>query len=286
MTGPVPAGEALRRKAELLRGLYHADRPLVLPNAWDAASAKLFEAAGYPAIATTSAGIAYACGYADGERITRKLMLASVERIARAVAVPVTADLEAGYGPGVAAAARTAEQLVAAGAVGLNIEDARGRSRRTLLPKAAQAERVRAVREVGARAGVPIVINARTDVFDFRGTPTAHLEEAIRRGNAYLDAGADSVFVPFVRDAATITALVRGIRGPINILGGPGVPSVAELAALGVRRISLGSGVMRATLGLARRVAVELREGGKFDLLGEWAIPYDELQRLFGASAG
>jgi 2-methylisocitrate lyase-like PEP mutase family enzyme len=279
-----PAGADARRKAELLRSLHHADRPVVLPNAWDAASARLFETAGFPAIATTSAGISYACGFADGERIPRRTMLAAVERIAGAVAVPVTADLEAGYGPGPAAAARTVELLVATGAVGLNLEDARGRSRRTLVPQAAQVVRVRAARESAARAGVPVVINARTDVFHFAGLPEAQLAEAIRRGNAYLEAGADSIFVPFVRDAATIGELVRGIRGPVNILAGPGSPPVAALAALGVRRVSVGSGVMRATLGLARRAAVELRERGSTDLIGEWAIPFDELQQLFAAA--
>ena len=283
MTGGLAGNEPRRLKAELLRALHHGDRPLVLPNAWDAASAKVFEAAGFPAIATTSAGVCYACGYADGERIPRRTMLAAVERIASAVAVPVTADLEAGYGAGPAAVARTAELLVAAGAVGLNLEDARGRSRRTLVAEAAHAGRVRAVREVAQRSGVPIVINARTDVFHFRGTTATQVAEAIHRGNAYLEAGADSVFVPFVHAAATIGELVRGIRGPVNILGGPGTPPVAELAALGVRRVSVGSGVMRATLGLARRAAAELRERGTYDLIGEWAIPYDELQHLFAA---
>lgn len=276
-----PQQGAARRRAEALRALHHADRPVVLPNAWDAASARVFEAAGFPAIATTSAGIAYACGFADGERIPRRTMLAAVERIAGAVAVPVTADLEAGYGAGPAAAARTVELLVATGAVGLNLEDARGRSRRALVPSAAQVARVRAAREAADRAGVPVVINARTDVYHFGGAPAEQLAEAVRRGNAYLEAGADSVFVPFVRDAATIAALVHGIRGPVNILAGPGAPPVAELAALGVRRVTVGSGVMRATLGLARRAAVELRERGITDLIGEWAIPYDELQQLF-----
>jgi len=285
MSAPPTVPARAREKADALRALHHAERPIVLCNAWDAASARLAVAAGFPAIATTSAGVCYACGYADGEHIARRVMLAAVERIAGAVAVPVTADLEAGYGPGPAAVARTAELLVAAGAVGLNIEDARGRRRRSLLSEAAQAGRLRAVRQAAERIGVPIVINARTDVFAFRGTPAALTGEAIRRGNAYLEAGADSVFVPFVRDAATIAELVRGIRGPVNILGGPGAPPVAELATLGVRRISVGSGLMRATLGLARRAAAELRERGSYDLIGEWAIPYDELQRLFTGEA-
>ena len=285
MTGPAEGAAARRSKAERLRALHHADRPLVLPNAWDAASARLFEAAGFPAVATTSAGVCWACGYADGERIPRKRMLAAVARIADAVAVPVTADLEAGYGAAPAAVARTAELLLGAGAVGLNLEDARGRRRRALLPVAAHAGRVRAVREAAERAGVPLVINARTDIFHFQGERATQVAEAVRRGNAYLEAGADAVFVPFVHDAETIAALARGIRGPLNILAGPGTPPVPELAVLGVRRVSVGSGIMRAALGLARRGAEALRDRGTYDLIGEWAIPYDELQALFSVQA-
>lgn len=278
--------DVLRRKAESLRALYGGDRPLVLANAWDAASARLFEDAGFPALATTSAGIAYAWGLADGEHITRKQMLESVRRIAAAVSVPVTADLEAGYGPGAEAVARTVRDLVAAGAVGLNLEDARGRSRRVLLAAPIHAERVFAARAAGAERGVPVVINARTDVFHFGPPSPERVAEAVERGNAYLEAGADSVFVPFVHDRETIAALVRGIRGPVNILAAPGTPSVAELWALGVRRVSVGSGIARAAFGLARRVARELHDQGTYALIQEWALPYEEMQRPFAARRG
>jgi len=273
--------DALRQKAETLRALHHGDRPLVLANAWDAASARLFEETGFPAMATTSAGVAYAWGYPDGEHIKRKQMLESVRRIAAAVSVPVTADIEAGYGPGATAVAKTVHDLVAAGAVGLNLEDARGRSRRALLAAPVHAEHVFAARAAGAELGVPVVINARTDVFDFGQPSSRQVAEAIARGNVYLDAGADSVFVPFVRDRETIAELVRGIRGPVNILAGPGAPSVAELWALGVRRISIGSGLARAAFGLARRAARELYDQGTSELIKEWAPSYDEMQRLF-----
>jgi 2-methylisocitrate lyase-like PEP mutase family enzyme len=281
MTPASPTAAQLSDQASALRALHHGQRPLVLANAWDAASARLVEEAGFPAVATTSAGIAYALGYADGERVSRKDMLQAVRRIAAAVSVPVTADVEAGYGPGPDAMARTTRDLVAAGAVGLNLEDARGKSRRKLLPTAAQVERVRAVRETGHSVGVPVVINARTDTFQL-AKRTSALGEAIERGNAYLEAGADCVFVPFVRDRETIAELVRGIHGPINILGGPGTPSVDELAALGVQRVSVGSAPMRATLGLARRIAHDLRERGTYELIQEWAVPFEEMQRLFG----
>jgi 2-methylisocitrate lyase-like PEP mutase family enzyme len=283
MTTATPTSALLSEKASALRALHHGERPLVLANAWDAASARLVEEAGYRAVATTSAGIAYALGYADGERVSRKEMLQVVRRIATAVSVPVTADLEAGYGPGPEAMARTTRDLVAAAAVGLNLEDARGKSRRRLLPTASQVERVRAVRETGQSLGVPVVINARTDVFELVKRSRA-LGEAVERGNAYLAAGADCVFVPFVSDRETIAELVRGIRGPINILAGPGAPAVDELAALGVKRVSVGSAPMRATLGLVRGIAHELRERGTCDLIRAWAPPYEELQRLFGGT--
>lgn len=286
MNDPAVVPDRLRRKAESLRALHVGDRPLVLANAWDAASARVFEEAGFPAVATTSAGIAYAWGFADGEHIKRKQMLEAVRRIAAAVSVPVTADLEAGYGPGAKAVARTVRELVAVGAVGLNLEDARGRSRRVLLAAPVHAERVFAARAAGAELGVPVVINARTDVFHFGPASPGRVAEAIQRGNTYLDAGADSVFVPFVGDRETIAELVRGIRGPVNILATPGTPSVAELWALGVRRISVGSGIARAALGLARRAARELRDQGTCELVGEWALPFDEMQRLFSAPRG
>jgi 2-methylisocitrate lyase-like PEP mutase family enzyme len=278
--------DALRQKAENLRALHHADRPLVLANAWDAASARLVEDAGFPAVATTSAGIAYAWGFADGEHIKRKQMLESVRRIAAAVTVPVTADVEAGYGPGPEAVARTVRDLISAGAVGLNLEDARGRRRRVLLKAALHAERIFAARAAGSDLGVPVVINARTDVFHAGKPSSKTLAEAVERGNAYLEAGADSVFVPFVRDRETIAELVRGIRGPVNILAVPGSPSVAELWALGVRRISVGAGIARAAYGMARRAARELHEQGTIELITEWALPYDEMQRLFTPQAG
>ena len=284
MRPEVASAAVLRDRAERLRALHHGDRPLVLANVWDAASARLFEAAGFPALATTSAGVAYAHGYPDGERLGRRLMLEAVRRIAAAVQAPVSADLEAGYGAGPGAVTRTVEALVGAGAVGLNLEDARGRRPR-LVAVADQVERVRAARAAAAAVAVPVVINARTDVFHGVEPSPRLVAEAIARGNAYLEAGADAVFVPFVRDAGTIGALARGLHGPLNVLIGPGTPSVAELWALGVRRVSVGSGIARAAFGFARRAAEELRERGTVGLVSEWAVPYDEMQGLFTTSA-
>jgi 2-methylisocitrate lyase-like PEP mutase family enzyme len=234
-----------RAKAERLRELHRAPPILVLPNAWDAASAAAFAALeGCRAIATSSAAIAEAHGYPDGERIPRDEMLAAVARIARAVELPVTADLEAGYGD----PAGTAQAAIEAGAVGLNLEDGLG-------PVEEHATRIRAVRAVAESAGVPLVINARTDVF-LRGD--GNVEEAIGRGNAYLAAGADCVFPIMVSDAAAIRRLAAEIRGPINVLHRPDVPPVAELERLGVVRVSTGSGLARIALAAAERAAREL----------------------------
>ncbi len=268
----------LRDKAEALRRLHAGPRALILANAWDVASARLVEAAGFPAIATSSAGVAFALGYPDGERISRAEMLDMVRRIARAVKVPVTADVEAGYGATAQAAAETARGVVAAGAVGMNLEDARdGR----LLPLELQVERVRAARGAGDAAGVPLVINARTDAFGVGELADAQrAEEAIRRANAYLRAGADCAFVPFVADRAVIARLAGEIQGPLNVLGTPDSPPVAELERLGVRRISIGGGLARAAYGRARRLAIEVRETGTFQSLREGTVSYAEMQRL------
>lgn len=269
----------LREKAETLRKLHQGPRLLVLANAWDVASARLIEAAGASAIASTSAGVAYALGYPDGQRISRAEMIDMVRRIAAAVAVPVSADVEAGYGPGADAAAETARAVVEAGAVGLNLEDLIEPGE--LLPVEQQVERIRAARAAAAKAGVPLVINGRTDAFAATAMPKADRPaEAIRRANAYLAAGADCAFVPFVADAETIGRLAREIRGPLNVLGVPGSPPVAELERLGVRRMSVGSGVARAAYGHARRVARELLEKGTYESIAQAAVSYAELQEL------
>lgn len=253
---------------------------LVLPNAWDAASARIFEEAGFPALATTSAGIAYAHGYPDGERISREEMLAAVARITGHVSVPVTADMEAGYGRAPQAVAETVRGVIAAGAVGMNLEDRTEEDRGALLDFALAVERVRAARQAatGGRRGVPIVLNARTDAFS---PNCGGLAEAVRRGNAFREAGADSVFVPFVQDRDTIERLVQEIAAPLNILGGPNAPTLRELEVLGVRRVTFGSAPMRATLGLVRRMAREWKEKGTYGTLDAYGIPFAEMQQLF-----
>ena len=264
-------------KAERLRALHVPGDPLVLVNAWDVVSARIIEDAGYPAVATTSAGIAWAEGFADGERISRDAMLERVRRIAAGVAVPVTADLEGGYGATDADAAATAQSAIEAGAVGLNFEDAT-RGSGELLDPDRQVARIAAMREAAQRLHVPLVINARTDVFLASVGPDDawRRAEATRRANAYLAAGADCAFVPGVADEHTINALVRGIRGPLNILAGAATPPIPRLAQLGVARVSVGSGAMAYMLAKFRDFARTLRTSGGFEAL-DGRIAHNEL---------
>ena len=267
-------------KAEQLRALHHTPPILVLPNAWDAVSARLFQAEGFPAIATTSAGVAAALGYPDGGAVPPREMFEAVARITRAVTVPVTADIEHAYGATPDAVADNVLRVIAAGAVGINIEDC--------VPGAPeleaitlQADKISTIVKAAKTAGVPIVINARTDVF-LRGigAPETRLGVAVERGKAFLAAGADCVFVPGVRDPDTISALVSGIGGPLNVLAVKGTPRVHELEALGVARVSVGSGPHRATLALTRDIAHELRTKGTYNLFTSHAITHDETNEL------
>src|SRR2546425_10740446 len=195
--------QARRERAAALRRLHRGPGILLLPNVWDVASARLVETAGFSAVATSSAGVAFVLGYPDGERVSRAEMAEAVRRIASRVSVPVTADMEAGYGPSPEDAAATARAVVAAGAVGMNLEDAPGPGGEgTLMDQALQVERIRAAREAAAAAGVPIVINARPDAFLAGvGEPATRLAHGARRLGAYRDAGADCLFAPGVCDA-------------------------------------------------------------------------------------
>ena len=258
-------------KAEVFRALHRGPDILVLPNTWDCASARIVEEAGFPAIATTSAGVANALGYPDGERIPAAEMLAVVARIAQCVHVPVTADLEAGYHD----IAGTGAGLVASGAIGLNLEDAGGDT-------AQHAARIATLRRVGRDLGVNLVINARTDLYlDRIGDPVSRFDHACERLRAYIDAGADCVFVPGIADEETIGRFVEALHFPLNVLATAGTPPIRRLQELGCARVSVGSALARAALGLTRRIAQELKASGAYDTLLQGAIPYAEINRLF-----
>jgi len=271
------------RKAEQLRKLHKGPRILILANAWDVISARIVEDAGFPAVATTSAGVAAVLGYPDGQRVPQREVLEFVARIARAVSVPVTADMESGYGTSPADMAEMARALVGTGAVGLNLEDVTGDDEGSHVEIGLQTEKIAAVREASAAAGVPLVINARTDVYLMPiGPEETRFERTVERLRAYRKAGADCVFAPGIRDKETIGKLLRAVDGPLNILLQPGGPSVADLEKLGVARASIGSGTMRAALGTARKFAKALSEYRDHAEFMKDAVPYDEVNRLLG----
>ena len=271
------------RKAEQLRKLHEGPRILILANAWDVISARITEHAGFPAVATTSAGVAAVLGYPDGQRVPQREMLEFVARIARAVSVPVTADMESGYGTSPADMAEMARALVDAGAVGLNLEDVTGDDEGSHVEIGLQAEKISAVREASAAAGVPLVINARTDVYLMPiGREETRFERTVERLRTYRKAGADCVFAPGIREKETIGRLVRAVDAPLNILLQPGGPTVAELEKFGVARASIGSGTMRAALGTARKFAKALSEYRDHAEFMKDAVPYDEVNRLLG----
>jgi 2-methylisocitrate lyase-like PEP mutase family enzyme len=266
------------QKAEALRKMHRGPDVLVLPNAWDCASARIFEEAGFPAIATTSGGVAFSLGYPDGQHIPQAEMMEAVTRIARCVSVPVTADLEAGYGD----VARTAAALVESGAVGLNLEDIDDQGSKQMVELSEQVERIRTLRRMGDELGVHIVINARTEYYLAQiGDPEERFDAACHRLKHYIDAGADCVFVPGITDANLIHCFVKALHFPLNVLVGIGTPPIARLKGLGVARVSVGSGITRSTMGLTRRIANELVGTGEYQTMLAGAMPYAEANELF-----
>ena len=262
----IPFGARLRADAETLRALHRPGDPLVLVNVWDAASARAVAAApGCRAIATASWSIAAAHGLPDGERIGREQMLAAVARVAAAVELPVTADLEAGYGAGPEEVAETAVGALAAGAVGCNLEDGTRSGAEPLRPTAEHAARVAAAVAAGERSGVGLVVNARTDVYLAEaGEPGGRLAAALERGRAYRDAGAACIFVPGVGDPREIGRLVEGMGAPVSVLATAGGPSLPELRDLGVARVSFGPGPLGVALAALQRAAGALLAGEAF----------------------
>lgn len=253
-----------RELADKLRALHEGT--LVLPNAWDAASAALIAGAGAPAIATTSGGVAWSAGRPDGHGLTREEMAELVARIVRVVDVPVTADIEGGYDD----VAATVAAVIEAGAVGINLEDSTAPGG-PLFDVASQAERVRAARAAATEAGLPgLWINIRTDVYLFGiGEPDGRRDDVLARAAAYAEAGADSLFVPGLVDLETLKGLVEESPLPVNVMVWPGAPTVAELEAVGVRRISVGTAIAQAAYGVAQRAAKELLEHGTYVALAD-----------------
>jgi 2-methylisocitrate lyase-like PEP mutase family enzyme len=271
----VTAGSSTDKAAALLA--LHAGRGFVIPNAWDAGSARILERVGFPAIATTSAGIAWSCGVPDGETLDRDAMLEHVGRIVAAVSVPVTADLEAGYGDTPDDVGRTVARAVELGAVGANLEDA-GPGGLFGIDQAVD-------RLAAARAAAPsgtFVLNARTDTYFAGGTGDA-FAETVERAVRYLEAGADCIFVPGVVEEHTIRRLAAAIPGPLNVVAGlANVIDARTLFSLGVKRVSLGGSLARAALSTLERAGRELLDSGTLGFL-DGTIAYADMQRRFGS---
>jgi 2-methylisocitrate lyase-like PEP mutase family enzyme len=273
--------KAQAEKAEKLRKLHHGPRILALPNAWDVVSARILEELGYPAIATSSAAVAFSLGYPDGQRISRGEMLEVVARIARAVEVPVTADMESGYGKTPEEIVETTKQLVASGAVGLNFEDITGDDESSHVELGLQVKKIRTIRDTSAVLGVPLVINARTDVYLMPiGPESTRFERTVDRLRAYREAGADCLFAPGICDREIIAKLVKALGAPLNILVSQNCPSLDDLEKMGVARASAGSSAMRATMGAFQRVAKDWLANGSYDSLQQVTIPYPELNSM------
>ena len=273
---------AHNRKVEAFRALHVPGRPLVLPNAWDAASARVVESAGASAVATSSAALANALGYTDGEALPREELVAATRRIARVVEAPLTVDVEAGYAREPGDVVALVDEVLDAGAVGINLEDG-------LDPPELLAEKVRAIRVRAVQAGRDVFVNARCDVF-LRGLEDggAALEETCRRGGLYRAAGADGIFVPGLADLAALATIAERCPLPLNaMVRTADFPQVRALATAGVARVSLGGALFHACLSLARRVAGEVLSAGTYDALfaGE-PLSYGGANGLFAPRAG
>lgn len=271
---------AQHARAAAFRSL-HDSGVFVLPNAWDAGSAVLIAAAGAAAIATTSAGVSWSLGRPDGQQLSRQEMTDAVTRIAAAVDRPVSADIEGGYGSGPDVVATAVRAVIGAGVVGINLEDS-GAPGGGLFEPHAQAARIAAARAAATAAGLPeLWINVRTDVFLFGiGQPAGRLDDVVARSAIYAEAGADSLFVPGLLDLAVLAELAGEVSLPVNAMAGPGAPSVAELGAAGVRRVSLGQSIAQAAYTIARKAAVEALTAGTYDAISG-ADPFGEVNGAF-----
>lgn len=269
-------------KAKLFRDLHHSPKPLVFPNAWDAITARIFEEVGFPAIGTTSAGMAMALGYPDGGYLPFEMLATALENIVKRVQVPVSADIESGYGATAKETADYVSRLIDTGIVGINIEDSIGHGNHALVPEELQVQRLAAIREISETRNIPLFINARIDTFKYGGKAVNELlEDTLRRATLYRQTGADCIFVFGVKDRGIMKKLVRGINGPVNFMAGIGMPSVDQLKAIGVSRISMGPAALKVAMGAVKKVATELFITGNYDGFSQSEMSYQELNGYF-----
>ena len=277
-----PAAARLRR-AIAFRDLHEGPHPFVVPNPWDAGSARILASFGFAALATTGAGLAHSLGRPDGaNRVGRAELLANAAAIIEATDLPVTADLESGFGERPEDVAETIRLAAAAGLVGGSVEDSTGRDEDPVRPLEEAVERVAAAVEAAKGLDFPFTVTARAENF-FQGRPD--LDDTIRRLRAYEAAGAHVLYAPALPDADAIRAVCSALDRPVNVLMGGALPlSVADLGALGVRRVSTGSALSRAALGALTRAAREISELGTFGF-GAYALPYAEANELLADPA-
>lgn len=276
-------GRQLIQRAEAFKAMHSGPAPLILLNAWDAASAAVFALAGASALGTTSAGVAWSAGYPDGECMGFADLVRTVSNICRVVKVPVSVDIERGFGADPAEVARNVAAVIDAGGIGVNIEDGIDPATHALRPAQVAAVRIAAIRAVANTRGVPLFINARTDVYFLPAqAPERHFEEAAERLTQYARAGADGAFAPGLTDTSEIARLAARIALPLNVYAGyAGVPPIAQLAAAGARRISVGCGPLQGLLGQAREMAREILERGSYDGMLRGALAATSVDGLF-----
>jgi 2-methylisocitrate lyase-like PEP mutase family enzyme len=268
-------------KAKEFKALHHNGELLILPNIWDALGARMLEELGYRAIATASASVAFTHGYDDGEKIPMSDALARISQISKSVNLPVTADFESAYADNDTQLQKNIEALLQTGAVGLNFEDY-DRKTGSLYPVDIQCKRVGVIRTVADRAGIPLFINARTDVYLHGNLYNGEqrLDETINRGKAYLDAGADCLFAPGMKAKEELSMLVHAVKLPVNIMAIPGIPDFDTLKDIGIARISLGPGFLKIAIGAMRDLAVKLNGYEGLDEILENEITTEYLRNL------
>jgi 2-methylisocitrate lyase-like PEP mutase family enzyme len=265
----------MSQQAATFRRMHGGPEPLRLPNAWDAGSARLFESLGASAIATTSAGVAWAQGYADGGKMPADMAIGAAVNMARVLRVPLSVDMESGYSDDAKVVGEIIRRLLDAGVAGINIEDGTGAPDKL-------AAKIEAIKDAASKSGSDIFVNARTDVFLANLVDASkRVDETLSRGATYRTAGADGLFVPGLRDASEIIAVVSGAGLPVNLMAWPGLASAEELGKLGVRRLSAGSGISQMLWGQAQRLARDFLDSGRSESIAEGAMPYPQLQALF-----
>ena len=268
--------------AEDFKKMHSKDDLLILPNAWDVASAVIFEKTGFKAIGTTSAGVAHSLGYSDGQKISKKDLLYLVEKLIQRITIPLTVDIEGGYGTTVKEIANNVRQIIQMGAVGINFEDSTSESINSLSSISVQSDKLKAITSIKKDLGINFFINARTDVYWLSiGDKEKRLQLAIDRANAYIEAGADGIFIPGNLTKDTLKDLVKSIDAPLNVLPSKTNYSIHDLKNIGVTRMSLGSGPVRSSLAIIREISTELYTNKTLNTMFTTTISYEDANKIF-----